>query len=125
MNVRNPDIANPYRHPKTGAGYSLHTNISRTCHPPCANRIGRCVNITMSGEVLTLTSRKPSRRDYAARVLSAQDFIKELSAILKLPETPKVTGKVLLFRKLYPRLGCTQSSFAARASVALRMRDRW
>jgi hypothetical protein len=54
----------------------------------------------MSGEVVTLTSRKPNRRDDAARVLSAQDFIKELSAILKLPETPKVTGKVLLFRKL-------------------------
>src|SRR5229473_2841350 len=43
MNVRNPDIANPYRHPKTGAGYSLHANISRTCHPPCANRIGRLI----------------------------------------------------------------------------------
>jgi hypothetical protein len=57
----------------------------------------------MSGEVVTFTKAKPAR--LCARVQSAQDFIKELSAILKLPETPKVTGKVLLFRKLQPRLG--------------------
>ena len=61
--------------------------------------------MTMSGEIVTLTPRKPSRQDYATRVLSAEDFIKELSAILKLPEAPKVSGKVLPFRKRQPRPG--------------------
>jgi len=52
-NVRNPDIANPLPPPpKTGAGYSLHTNISRTCHPPCANRIGRFLSDTISNPQL-------------------------------------------------------------------------
>jgi len=30
MNVRNPDITGPCRHLKTGAGYALNLNISRT-----------------------------------------------------------------------------------------------
>jgi hypothetical protein len=30
MNVRNPDITGPCRHLKTGAGYTLNLNITRT-----------------------------------------------------------------------------------------------
>jgi hypothetical protein len=41
MNVRNPDIIGPCRHLKTGAGYALNMNISRTYNPPCFNRRGR------------------------------------------------------------------------------------
>jgi hypothetical protein len=33
MNVRNPDIIGPCRHLKTGAGYALNMNISRTYNP--------------------------------------------------------------------------------------------
>jgi hypothetical protein len=33
MNVRNPDITAPCRHLKTGVGYSLNANISRTYQP--------------------------------------------------------------------------------------------
>jgi hypothetical protein len=30
MNLKNPDIKGPCRHLKTGAGYALNMNISRT-----------------------------------------------------------------------------------------------
>jgi hypothetical protein len=33
MNVRNPDITDPCHHFKTGAGYALYANISRTRQP--------------------------------------------------------------------------------------------
>jgi hypothetical protein len=60
MNVRNPDITGPCRHLKTGAGYALNPNISRTQHSE--REVNRTIDRAIANTIFLLSPQSPSAK---------------------------------------------------------------